>query len=172
MTLSVKDATGSTVSLATGSGDGSGTPYKSPAAVGIGDVSDAQATSASASWSVIALLKALFTSLLGGATYTKTTTISSGQTVSAEIDLGGTTPVALITPAALTGTTVTFQAATTTGGTFNTVMKDGATLSVTVAASRFVVLQPSDFAGVRFLKVVSGSSEGADRTLTLATRYV
>lgn len=65
MSLAVKDAAGSSINLATGSGDGAGTPFKSPAAVGIGDVADAAVTNPASSASVIAALKGLLTQ--GGA---------------------------------------------------------------------------------------------------------
>jgi hypothetical protein len=101
-----------------------------------------------------------------------TAAIASGQTVSGAIDLKGLSLVGVHLPASFTGTTLTFQAAETLAGSFGAVYKDGADLSVAVAAGKYVVLNPADFAGVRFLKVVSGSAEGAARTLTLAIRPV
>ena len=64
MSLDIKDGAGVTKTLATGFGDGSGTPFKSPTAVGIGDVADAAVVSGSVSGSVIAILKGIFTSLI------------------------------------------------------------------------------------------------------------
>jgi hypothetical protein len=66
MPISVKDAAGSTQSLATGSGDGSGTPFKSPGAVGIGAVADVLATDSTSSWSMIALLKGILAKAIAG----------------------------------------------------------------------------------------------------------
>lgn len=63
MTLTVKDASGSSINLATGSGDGSGAPFKSPAATGIGDVADSAVTNPASSGSIIALAKGLLTKL-------------------------------------------------------------------------------------------------------------
>lgn len=104
--------------------------------------------------------------------YDKSVTIASGQQTSGAVDLSGCVLVGLDMPSAFTGTTVTFTVSSSQSGTYKTLYKDGANVSVTVTASRQVVLQPADFAGVRFLKVVSGSAEAAERTITLVTRPV
>lgn len=100
-------------------------------------------------------------------------TIAASGTTSGEIDLSGTTLCGVFIPASFQGTAITFQAATTTGGTFVTV-KDGAgnSVSKTVGASQYVKLDPSDFAGIQFLKIVSNATESAERVLTLAARPV
>ena len=98
--------------------------------------------------------------------------IASGQTASAAINLAGTQLCGIHMPAAFTGASVTFQAATTLGGTYQTVQKNGADLTVTVTQGKYVSLTPADLAGVQFLKIVSASAEGSSRTLTLATRPV
>lgn len=103
----------------------------------------------------------------------KTAVIASGQTTSGAIDLVGTALVGLFMPSAFTGTAVTFTAAATLTGTYLAVTDStGAAVSATVAASKYVALSPTTFAGLRYVKLVSGSSEGADRTITLATRPV
>lgn len=104
--------------------------------------------------------------------YSTTTVISSGTTQSAAIDLGHQVLCGIFVPT-FTGTTLTFQAAQSAGGTYNNVV-DGAgnALSKTVASNQYVYLDPNVFAGIRYLKITSGSSEGADRTLTLATRDI
>ncbi len=98
--------------------------------------------------------------------------IANGQTVSDAVDLGGLRPIALVTPAALTGTSFTFQSSVD-GTTFVPVYdSSGSQVSVTVSTSRFVVLSPTSFAGVRHLKVVSGSAEGAARTIQIVARAI
>lgn len=105
--------------------------------------------------------------------YGVTAAIPNGDTVSGAVDLGGMTLVGLLMPASFTGTAVTFQAAEAAAGTYRTVTDGaGSDYSVTVAASKFVPVDPVKMAGVRFLKIVSGSSEGAARTVTLAARRV
>ena len=99
--------------------------------------------------------------------------IATSTTVSSEVDLNGTHLFAIGTPAALTGTAITFQVSDTGGGTFNALYDDSGTqYSVTVAPSRVIYLDPSIFAAFRFLKLVSGSAESANRTLKLYTRAV
>jgi hypothetical protein len=98
-------------------------------------------------------------------------TIANGQTESAEVDLAGRVPVGLFVDGTLTGTTVTFLAARVTAGDFLPVQDgEGAAYSVTVASDQYIPLDPSKFWGVRFLKVKSGSAEGAARTVYLQTR--
>lgn len=97
--------------------------------------------------------------------------IASSGTTSGEQDLDGNTLCGLMMPAAFTGVAITFLVSLTTGGTFNALTKDdGSAYSVTVAASKYVALDYTKFAGVRYVKIVSGSSEGADRTVNLVAR--
>lgn len=102
-----------------------------------------------------------------------TVTILSGATTSDEAAMpAGATLIAVGTPAALTSTALTFTAATVSGGTFKAVYDESTAYSLTVSTSRHVAVKPSVFAGVKFLKVVGGSSEGADRSITLVVRNV
>jgi hypothetical protein len=103
---------------------------------------------------------------------TFTVTIAESGTVSTAADLVGARLVAIITPGTLTGTAMTFQGSVD-NSTFVAVHNDlGAAISATVAASRYIVLDPADFAGIRYIKVVSGSAEAAARTITLVARPV
>jgi hypothetical protein len=97
--------------------------------------------------------------------------IAQSGTASAAVDLMGTTLAGLFTPAALTGTAMTFSTSPTADGTY-TVIEAGAgsSYSVTVSASKFIAVDTAKFLGVRFLKVISGSAEAASRSITLATR--
>lgn len=100
------------------------------------------------------------------------TTIANGQTKSAVISTGGLALCGIILPAAFTGTTLTFEACDTAAGTFVPVKSttSGTALSYTVAQGTFAAIDPKDFQGIAFLKIVSGSSEGALRTLKLAMK--
>jgi hypothetical protein len=82
VTLAVKDATGASINLATGSGDGSGTPFLSPVAVAAGAPADAAASSLPASWSMISLLKGIWALLSG------TLAVSLGSDVVATLTTG------------------------------------------------------------------------------------
>lgn len=100
-------------------------------------------------------------------------TIATGQTASAEVDLFGFTLVGLFIPSTFDGTTLTFTVATESGGTFVTLQTAGADLTITTAASKYVALDPSLFAGVRWFKIVAGSSQTTtDTVITLSKRPV
>lgn len=97
-------------------------------------------------------------------------TIANGGTTSTAADLGACTPVAVVTPAALTSTAFTFTASFD-GATYTAVYDTfGTAASATVAASRWVVLSPADWYGVKKMKIVAGSAEGAARTIQIVCR--
>lgn len=99
-------------------------------------------------------------------------TIASGQTVStsASLFLNGGIAGAILTPAALTGTALTFQVSYD-NVTFTPLYATGGTaVSYTVGTSRAIPLDPAVFGSFPYLKLVSGSAEGADRTLTILVR--
>lgn len=98
--------------------------------------------------------------------------IASGATTSQPIDLTGNTLCGLKMPAAFTGTALTFSFCEKIDGTYVTLYKDGADLSVSVAASKGVVLDPVDFACFNFVKIISNASEGAARSIMLFGRPV
>lgn len=94
-----------------------------------------------------------------------TVTIASTATVSAVLTLDrGRIPLALVTPAALTGTTFTFQASAD-GSTYVQIYYESTAYSVTVSTSRHIALDRRAFEGVRYVKIVSGTAEGALRTI-------
>lgn len=104
------------------------------------------------------------------APFLQTTVVpDAGTTPVAGTDLGGRTLVGVTIPAGLEGTTLTFTVATALGGTYNTLQTAAGAYSITVAASRYVALDPNVFAGVRFVKPVLGAQTGAI-TLTLHSR--
>ncbi len=109
------------------------------------------------------------TKYLGNLTY-NVATIASGQTASGAIDLQGLLLCQLIMPSALTGTSISFQSSHD-NVTFNDVYNDTNTqITITVAVDRTYNIDPKDFAGVRYLKIVSNASEGADRSIGVMTR--
>ncbi len=98
-------------------------------------------------------------------------TIANGATKSDAIAMEQQRiPLAVITPATLTGTTFTFESATDATGTDYVPIYNGSSLySVTVANNRYVALDPSVFEGVKRLKIVSGCAEGAARTIIVVS---
>jgi hypothetical protein len=98
-------------------------------------------------------------------TLTDTVAISNGGTTSTSISMTrNRVPVAILTPTALTGTTMTFQASVD-GTNFYDVYNGSSAYSLTVAASRYIALNPDVFQGVFYIRLVSGSAEGAARTI-------
>lgn len=106
-------------------------------------------------------------------TFDKTVTISDTEATSDAVDLGGNTLVGITIPTGFDGTAITFSVATSIDGTYRSWYKDGSALSKTVTANIATALDPADFAGVRYLKIVSGTNQSSgDVTLTLHTRPV
>lgn len=99
-------------------------------------------------------------------------TIANGQTTSSLVKLVGFNLVGIQTPAALTGTTLTFQACNSDGSTCVPlkVTSSGTALSQTVTTSSYYAMDPVNFHGVAYLKLVSGSSEGGARSITLSLK--
>jgi hypothetical protein len=99
-------------------------------------------------------------------------TIAASGTASTAVETGADSCfVGFYTPAALTGTSFTFQASPD-GTTFYNVLEEGTSYSVTVAASRYVSVDPAVFVGCRFLKIVSGSTESSERVIIACFREV
>jgi hypothetical protein len=101
-------------------------------------------------------------------------TIAASGTTSDAVNLSGLQLVAIETPSALTGTALTFTASVSLGGTYDAVREVGgaAAYSLTMAANQWIPVSVNVFAGVPFLKIVSGSTEAAARTFNLICRPV
>jgi hypothetical protein len=102
-----------------------------------------------------------------------TVTIASGGPTSGALDCGGRTLCGVYLPAEFDGTALTFSVSTALAGTYYPLCDGGAAYSITVAASQYVRLDPSIFAGVRFIKFISGTNQATtDTILTAAVRVV
>lgn len=103
-----------------------------------------------------------------GITLTRTVTIAASGTKTAAIDLGCFTLVG-IQFGAFTGTALTFEGSSATDGTFVAVKAttSGSALSYTVAQNTFAAIDPANFYSLSIIKLVSGSTEASERTLTL-----
>lgn len=97
-----------------------------------------------------------------------TVKIASSATTSNALDVGEWLVAGIVTPAALTGTSLTFTGALEEDGTYRT-LKDsaGTDISVTVSTDDHILIEPQTFAGVAWIKLVSGSTEAAEREITL-----
>lgn len=108
----------------------------------------------------------------GSPTRKLTVTIASGQTASGAFDRAHYSIMGIITPGTLTGTALGFSASDELAGTYRTVYKDGTAASVAMAADRAIGIDDLALALApwRFLKLVSGSAEGAAREFTVILR--
>lgn len=96
----------------------------------------------------------------------KSVAIASGQTVSAAVNLKGYRVEGLELPAAFTGTSISFQVSSD-GATFQPHYDTAnALVSMTVAQGRSYSL-PASLAAWPYFKIVSGTAEGAARTLVV-----
>jgi hypothetical protein len=93
---------------------------------------------------------------------------SSGTTSDTLTMQNNRVPLAIVTPATMTGTSLTFRASWD-GATFLPVFLEGTQYSVTISASqaRHVALDRRAMDGVRLFQIVSGSTEGASRALSV-----
>lgn len=117
-----------------------------------------------------------------GRIYNKTVTIADSASQPTDgVDLGDETLCGVIVPSTWSTAAISFLAATTLTGTYYPLYSaSGAevvTGSITGGTAVWVALDPADFAGVRYLKVRSGTSAAAVNqsggdTLTLVTRAV
>jgi len=97
-----------------------------------------------------------------------TVTIASSATTSTALTLeANRVPVAIQTPASLTGTAMTFEASTDEGATYTPVYDESTLYSITVGTSRFIGLKRVPFEGVKLVRLVSGSSEGGARSIKI-----
>lgn len=104
--------------------------------------------------------------------------IENGETVSSNIlELVNKTLVGLSIPAAFEGTAITFQAGVSgtardmhldasTGSFFPVRDASGNVVTLTVAASRHVTLSADQLRGVMWLKLVAGTAQTGDCTIT------
>jgi hypothetical protein len=94
--------------------------------------------------------------------------IASGQTVSQAINIGDFTCGSYRTPAALTGTTITFQVSGN-GADFNALTNettDVAATAQTVSVGKNYSIPDAVFR-YNYVKLVSGTAEGAARSITV-----
>ena len=93
--------------------------------------------------------------------------ISADDDLSVAVDLGGLTLVAIQYPSAMTSSNATFSVSV--DGT-NYFLLTG--VSSTITVNNQDPLTPAEFAGVRYVKVITDGNEAADRTLGLVCRPV
>lgn len=97
-------------------------------------------------------------------------TIADSTTISASVFLKNGVAGAIIMPSAITSTTLSFQVSI--DDTAYTALYDtaGSLISYTVAANHTIPLNKEVFGAFPFLKIVTGSSELANRTFIILIR--
>jgi hypothetical protein len=108
---------------------------------------------------------------------TTTATIANGASLSGAVNLSGWTLIGIDMPASWTAANLTLQASVDNSTWDNVFDSLGTEVTITAAASRFILLNPADFVSVRYLKVRSGTSgtpvnQGGARTITLIVRAI
>ena len=95
--------------------------------------------------------------------------ISDSATNSSAAACDGLLLSGIVFPAAMTGSTVTFDFSFDGTNWVDVVETDGTEVSYSVSAGNAVRVDPSGwaFASIGFIRVTSGSSEAADRTINL-----
>lgn len=111
--------------------------------------------------------------------YLYTVTIAGSASLSGAVDLGPFTLCGLLLASTWDTNVISFAASTTLGGTYVPILSaSGAEVATgSIAASKWIALDPADFAGIRFLKIRSGTSsaavnQGDDTIVTLVVRTV
>jgi len=100
-----------------------------------------------------------------------TATISPGFT-SAALTTSGTSLVGCMMPATFTGSSISFLAATTLSGSYGELDNSSGKISYNVTQGKFIAINPVDFYGVQFFKIVSSSSEGTTRNLVCSLKGI
>lgn len=98
--------------------------------------------------------------------------IANGETVGEAVDLRGLRVLGIHFPADLTGSTLTWQASPTENGVYQaayhlSTLAATATVITSAAADIYLELPDGKRPANCFLKLVSGSAEGAERTFYL-----
>lgn len=101
-------------------------------------------------------------------------TIANAAQESSLVTLNGFALVGIQTPSVFTGTALTFESCASdgTGCVPVKTSTSGTPLSYTVTTSSYYAIAPADFEGIAYLKIKSGSSEGAARTLVVSLKGI
>lgn len=94
-------------------------------------------------------------------------TIANGATVSDSHYFGDEVLSGIVTPASMTGTTLTFQVSDDNTTFFTLYDSTNVAISVTISSSRAYALNPLDFIGWQYMKIVSGTAETGAKIITI-----
>ena len=98
--------------------------------------------------------------------------VSANATQSSSVNTDGMLLTAIVFPAAMTGTAITFDFSVDGTNFYDVVETNGTEVSYTVSAGNVVRVDPSGwaFASSGFIRLTSGSTEAADRDIKLIFR--
>lgn len=97
--------------------------------------------------------------------------IANGATDSTAVDLGEGVLCGLQF-ATMTSTAMTLHSADAIDGTFALVLLRSGAFSITMATDRYITLLSEETRGLRFIKLIAGSAEGAARTVKTYVRNI
>src|SRR3990167_4804288 len=101
----------------------------------------------------------------------QTVSILTAGTMAAGLSLEGFTPFALQMSTAITGTKISFQASQDETNYFNLFSSTGGEITLTVAASRYVLIpEPDRFLGIAAIKLRAGTSTGTSTQAAVPAR--
>lgn len=100
--------------------------------------------------------------------------IASGQSLSSAVNLSGRVIVGIIMPGTWTAANLTLQGSMDNSTFYDVYDIDGTELTITAAASRYIVLDPVNYPSLKYLKLRSGTTgtpvnQGGARTIGLLT---
>ena len=87
----------------------------------------------------------------------RSVTLSSGSSLSPGIDLDGLTLVGILMPSTWDGTAITFRASINGTAWFDLYDAAGNEVTLSVAPSRYIQIDPRRFVGIRYLRIRSGT---------------
>lgn len=99
-------------------------------------------------------------------------TISNGQTKSNSINMSGTLLKTILLPAAFTGSTLTFEVSEDNSTFLPYYNINNMPVTIDISTGRAYGLGAIDFYSIKYLKIVSGSAEAAERTIKLIARAI
>jgi len=105
--------------------------------------------------------------------YDNVAIIASSGTQSTGIFMGGLSLCGLVMPTLWTSATISLQMTYDNGANWHDVYdNDGTAISFTVGTSRYVKIDPADFAGINYLRLVSSAPQAAERSIVIVARPV
>lgn len=98
--------------------------------------------------------------------------IPINSTTSGAITTSGMSLVGCLMPSAFTGATISFTASATLTGTYEELDNSSGKVTYTVTQGKYISINPTDFYGVQFFKIVSASTEGTARNLICSMKGI